>query len=123
MDADPYVAVHFGVSLDTDPEQARDLLLGAYHAHPSILDHPAPSVIFSQLTPDGITLSVTGYVRGPRITGDIKSDLLFEILNRLGAAKIPLSKPQTVMVGRLHDQSRAAFATTTSLLLRSSEQE
>ncbi|MGF6372284.1 small-conductance mechanosensitive channel [Paraburkholderia sp. RAU6.4a] len=87
-------------------------MLRAYQAHPSILDHPAPSVMFSQLTPDGITLSVTGYVRSPRITGDIKSDLLFEILKRLRAAKIPLSKPQTVMVGNLHDQSRAAFATT-----------
>ncbi|MBB5457065.1 small-conductance mechanosensitive channel [Paraburkholderia sp. Cpub6] len=102
--------------LDTDPEQVRDLLLGACQAHPSILDHPAPSVMFSQLTPDGITLSVTGYVRSPRITGDIKSDLLFEILKRLRAAKIPLSKPQTVMVGNLHHQSRAASATTSSLV-------
>ncbi|PLZ00027.1 hypothetical protein CY652_23240, partial [Burkholderia sp. WAC0059] len=84
--------------LDIDPEQVRDLLLGAYVAHTSILEHPAPSVSFSQLTPAGITLSVTGYVHSPRITDSTKSDLLFAILKRLRAAGIPLSNPQTVMV-------------------------
>ena len=48
--------------LNTDPEQVRDLLLEAYRSHAAILEKPAPSVTFSQLTPDGITLSVTGYV-------------------------------------------------------------
>ncbi|KVD85889.1 mechanosensitive ion channel protein [Burkholderia sp. ABCPW 14] len=87
--------------LNTDPEQVRDLLLGAYREHASILDKPAPSVTFSQLTPDGITLSVTGYVGSPRIAGTTKSDLLFEILKRLRAAGIPLSNPQTLMVQNL----------------------
>ena len=84
--------------LNTDPEQVRDLLLDAYREHPSILDKPAPSVTFSQLTPDGITLSVTGYVASPRIAGSTKSDLLFEILKRLRAAQITLSSPQMLVV-------------------------
>ncbi|MDN7675227.1 DUF3772 domain-containing protein [Burkholderia oklahomensis] len=87
--------------LNTDPEQVRDLLLGAYREHASILEKPAPSVTFSQLTSDGITLSVTGYVGSPRIAGTTKSDLLFEILRRLRAAGIPLSNPQTLMVQNL----------------------
>ncbi|AOJ68814.1 MULTISPECIES: DUF3772 domain-containing protein [Burkholderia] len=87
--------------LNTDPEQVRDLLLGAYREHAAILEKPAPSVTFSQLTPDGITLSVTGYVGSPRIAGTTKSDLLFEILKRLRAAGIPLSNPQTLMVQNL----------------------
>ncbi|KVD72438.1 mechanosensitive ion channel family protein [Burkholderia ubonensis] len=84
--------------LNTDPEQVRDLLLDAYREHPSILEKPAPSVTFSQLTPDGITLSVTGYVASPRIAGSTKSDLLFEILKRLRAAQISLSSPRMLMV-------------------------
>ncbi|MGU7779407.1 DUF3772 domain-containing protein [Burkholderia sp. PU8-34] len=84
--------------LNTDPEQVRDLLLDAYRDHPGILEKPAPSVTFSQLTPDGITLSVTGYVASPRIAGSTKSDLLFEILKRLRAAAITLSSPQMLMV-------------------------
>ena len=77
--------------LNSDPEQLRDLLLDAYREHPGILETPAPSVTFSQLTPDGITLSVTGYVASPRITASTKSDLLFEILKRLRAANISLN--------------------------------
>ncbi|MCS6504375.1 DUF3772 domain-containing protein [Burkholderia thailandensis] len=87
--------------LNTDPEQVRDLLLDAYREHASILEKPAPSVTFSQLTPDGITLSVTGYVGSPRIAAATKSDLLFEILKRLRAAGIALSNPQTLMVQNL----------------------
>ncbi|EGD04461.1 mechanosensitive ion channel, partial [Burkholderia sp. TJI49] len=84
--------------LNTDPEQVRDLLLDAYREHPAILEKPAPSVTFSQLAPDGITLSVTGYVSSPRIAGSTKSDLLFEILKQLRAAGITLSSPQMLVV-------------------------
>ncbi|KUY90756.1 MULTISPECIES: DUF3772 domain-containing protein [unclassified Burkholderia] len=84
--------------LNTDPEQVRDLLLDAYREHPAILDKPAPSVTFSQLAPDGITLSVTGYVASPRIASTTKSDLLFEILKQLRASQITLSTPQMLVV-------------------------
>lgn len=84
--------------LNTDPEQVRDLLLEAYRENETILDIPAPSVTFSQLAPNGITLSVTGYVASPRIAAGAKSDLLFEILKRLRAADISLSTPQTLRV-------------------------
>lgn len=80
--------------LDIDPEHVRSLLLDAYGEHDTILDKPAPSVKFSQLTPDGITLTVTGYVSSPRIVSTTKSDLLFEILKRLSAAGIPLASPK-----------------------------
>ncbi|AVA34922.1 potassium-dependent mechanosensitive channel [Cupriavidus metallidurans] len=82
--------------LNTDPEAVRDLLLDVYRQNEAILDIPAPSVTFSQLAPNGITLSVTGYVNSPRIAGGTKSDLLFEILKRLRAEEIPLSAPQTL---------------------------
>ncbi|MDP9584217.1 UNVERIFIED_ORG: small-conductance mechanosensitive channel [Burkholderia contaminans] len=84
--------------LNTDPVQVRDLLLDAYREHPAILDKPAPSVTFSQLAPDGITLSVTGYVASPRIAASTKSALLFEILKQLRAAQITLSTPQMLVV-------------------------
>ncbi|CAM3899825.1 MULTISPECIES: DUF3772 domain-containing protein [Pseudomonas] len=79
--------------LDIDPEQVQTLLYDTYCEHETILDKPAPFVRFSKLTPDGITLTVTGYVSSPRIVGTTKSDLLFEILKRLGAAGIELAKP------------------------------
>ncbi|MFJ2482724.1 DUF3772 domain-containing protein [Pseudomonas sp. NPDC087598] len=79
--------------LDIDPEQVKELLLNTYRENESILDKPAAFVRFSKLSPDGITLTITGYVGSPRIVGVTKSDLLFEILKRLGAAGIELAKP------------------------------
>ncbi|QVW25541.1 DUF3772 domain-containing protein [Pseudomonas hormoni] len=79
--------------LDIDPEQVKDLLYDTYCEHETILDKPAPVVRFSKLTPEGITLTITGYVGSPRIVSITKSDLLFEILKRLGAAGIELAKP------------------------------
>ncbi|MHC8314366.1 DUF3772 domain-containing protein [Pseudomonas sp. LB3P31] len=79
--------------LDIDPEQVRNLLYDTYCEHETILDKPAPMVRFSKLSPEGITLTVTGYVSSPRIVGATKSDLLFEILKRLGAAGIALATP------------------------------
>ncbi|WP_150747566.1 DUF3772 domain-containing protein [Pseudomonas fluorescens] len=79
--------------LDIDPEQVKNLLYDTYCEHETILDKPAPVVRFSKLTPEGITLTITGYVGSPRIVSTTKSDLLFEILKRLGAAGIELAKP------------------------------
>ncbi len=79
--------------LDIDPEEVRNLLYDTYIEHESILDKPPPYVRFSQLKPEGITLTITGYVISPRNVGAIKSELLFEILKRLGAAGIELAKP------------------------------
>ncbi|SDR51994.1 Small-conductance mechanosensitive channel [Burkholderia orbicola] len=92
--------------LNTDPEQVRDLLLDAYREHQAILDKPAPSVTFSQLAPDGITLSVTGYVSSPRIASSTKSDLLFEILKQLRAAGITLSSPQMLVVQNMPTEEK-----------------
>lgn len=89
--------------LDIDPEQVRDILFEAYMDHPSVLNHPIPSVMFSQLTPDGISLTVTGHVKSPRISADTRSELLFAILKRLRAAHIPLSTPRTVVVREMPD--------------------
>lgn len=79
--------------LDIDPEQVKTLLYTTYCEHETILDKPAPVVRFSNLSPEGITLTITGYVSSPRIVSTTKSDLLFEILKRLGAAGIELAKP------------------------------
>ncbi|WP_448108313.1 DUF3772 domain-containing protein [Pseudomonas azerbaijanoccidentalis] len=79
--------------LDIDPEQVRNLLYNTYIEHETILDKPAPVVRFSQLKPEGITLTITGYVSSPRMVTAIKSELLFEILKRLSAAGIELAKP------------------------------
>lgn len=82
--------------LDIDPEAVRNILLEAYEGHESVMDTPAPSVTFSQLGPDGIVLSVTGYVNSPRVVSKTKSDLLYDILKKLRDAGVSLSRTQTM---------------------------
>ncbi|QDX29320.1 DUF3772 domain-containing protein [Dickeya poaceiphila] len=84
--------------LDIDPEMVRNILLNAYDEHEKILEAPAPSVMFSQLTPNGMVLSVTGYVSSPRVVASAKSDLLFDIIKRLRAENIPLAVPQKMVL-------------------------
>lgn len=84
--------------LDIDPEQVRSLLLQCYQLHEAILETPAPSVSFKELGPNGIVLSVTGYVASPRVVSGTKSDLLYEILKALRAADISLSQTQTMLL-------------------------
>ncbi|OON38977.1 mechanosensitive ion channel protein [Izhakiella australiensis] len=86
--------------LDIDPAQVRQLLLDVYSENERILENPEPSVSFKDLTPSGITLSVTGNVSTPRQVSGAKSDLLFDILTRLRKEGIALSAPQTMIIER-----------------------
>ncbi|EEP96747.1 MscS Mechanosensitive ion channel [Yersinia aldovae ATCC 35236] len=89
------VTIALTFPLDLDVELAQTLLIEAYEEHESILDTPAPSVKFSQLSPDGIVLSVTGLVPSPRMVSNTKSSLLFSILKRLRAAGVSLAVATT----------------------------
>lgn len=91
------VTIALTFPIDIDPEQVRNVLLSAYHDYESILDAPAPYVRFSQLGPEGIILSVTGYVPSPRMVGSTKSDLLFNILKLLREQNVSLSSPREVV--------------------------
>ncbi|SFM88209.1 Small-conductance mechanosensitive channel [Izhakiella capsodis] len=86
--------------LDIDPTQVRQLLLDVYSENERILENPEPAVSFKDLTPSGITLSVTGNVSTPRLVSGAKSDLLFDILTRLRKEGIALSAPQTMVIER-----------------------
>lgn len=84
--------------LDIDPVQVRQLLLDVYNANERILETPEPTVTFSDLTPTGIVLSVTGNVSSPRQVSEAKSDLLFDILTLLRKEGVTLSMPQTMVI-------------------------
>ncbi|HDS1747449.1 MULTISPECIES: DUF3772 domain-containing protein [Pseudomonas] len=92
------VGITLTLPLETDANQVRDLLLTAFHEHEAILDAPAASVTFKDLTASGMVISVSGYVAGPRQVSGARSDLLFTILGRLRDEGIPLSSPQSMVL-------------------------
>ena len=92
------VTIPLTFPLDIDPVKVKDILLGAFTDNEKILDNPAPSVSFKDLSAQGILLSVTGNVLSQRLISSTRSELLFEVLVRLRAADIALSSPQTMVI-------------------------
>ncbi|AAN66332.2 MULTISPECIES: DUF3772 domain-containing protein [Pseudomonas] len=92
------VSITLTLPLETDANRVRELLLAAYHEHEAILDAPAASVSFKDLTASGMVIGVSGYVAGPRQVSGARSDLLFTILGRLRDEGIPLSSPQSMVL-------------------------
>ncbi|MEE1888231.1 DUF3772 domain-containing protein [Pseudomonas carassii] len=92
------VSVTLTLPLETDASHVRELLLAAYKDHESILDAPATSVTFKDLTSSGMVIAVSGYVASPRQVSSTRSDLLFTILGRLRDEGIALSSPQSMVL-------------------------
>lgn len=92
------VGITLTLPLDTDVLQIRDLLLKAFTEHDAILDTPAPSVSFKDLTTTGVIISVSGFVNSPRSVGGARSDLLFTVLGHLRELGIALSSPQSMLL-------------------------
>lgn len=94
------VTIPLTFPLNIDPVEVREILISVFNDNEKILDTPAPSVSFKDLSAQGILLSVTGNVMSQRLISATRSDLLFEVLVRLRAANIALSSPQSMVIER-----------------------
>jgi small-conductance mechanosensitive channel len=92
------VLIKLPMPLDTDPVEARDHMMEAMHSHKQVLETPAPSVTLDSIDRAAMTFAVTCYVGGPRDVGNVKSDLLFDIIARLRKSDIPLLRPQDLVL-------------------------
>ncbi|MGF6394656.1 DUF3772 domain-containing protein [Pseudomonas plecoglossicida] len=92
------VSITLTLPLETDANRVREVLLKAFHDHESVLDAPAASVTFKDLTSAGMVIGVSGYVAGPRQVSGARSDLLFTILGQLRDEGISLSSPQSMVL-------------------------
>jgi len=102
------VGITLTLPLETDVLKIRELLLSAFNEHESVLDAPAPSVSFKDLTSTGMVISASGYVAGPRAVSGTRSDLLFTILGRLRDIGVSLSSPQSmVLINEALDKAAA----------------
>jgi small-conductance mechanosensitive channel len=90
------VQIVLPLPLDTDAGKVRSLVLEVLRAHPATLESPAPLVQLSGIDANSMTFSCTAYVNSPRDVGSVKSDLLFELLQRLRDARMSLVRSQLV---------------------------
>jgi small-conductance mechanosensitive channel len=91
------VLIALPLPLDTDAERARGIMLDAFAAHPDVQSEPAPVVQLTGIEHGLLVFQAIGYVGNPRIAGNVRSDLLFSILEALRLAGLPLSVPTMVM--------------------------
>jgi small-conductance mechanosensitive channel len=95
------VQIKLPMPLDTDAGKARQIILEAFGAHPSMLAVPACYVQLENVDANSMTFNCVGYVSSPRDASGVKSELLFTILERLRAARLPLIRPQERLVRTL----------------------
>jgi small-conductance mechanosensitive channel len=88
--------IQLPMPLDTDAGKVRTLTLEVLNAHPGVLAEPPPYVQLADLDNGAMTFNCVAYVSSPRDASGVKSELLFEILERLRAARLPLIRAQLV---------------------------
>jgi small-conductance mechanosensitive channel len=90
------VLIKLPMPLDTDAGSVRTLALAVLAAHERTLDDPAPIVQLDGLDAGSMTFNCIAYVSSPRDVGGVKSELLFELLQRLRDAHLPLVRAQLI---------------------------
>lgn len=92
------VQIRLPMPLSTDASKTRKIIFDALKAHPTTLETPSPNVQLDNLDGGSMTFVCTAYIGNPRDVSNVKSDLLFEILDQLRKADLPLSTPQDMIV-------------------------
>ncbi len=115
--ADPIglVQLKLPVPLASDPQQVRALLLDAFAANDDVLDAPAPAVLLDGVDGGTMMFNATGFVPSPRMTGNVRSALLFDVLQRLKEAGITLASPPTMLLGMPATSTAPAVPSTPAL--------
>ncbi|MGH6647620.1 DUF3772 domain-containing protein [Aquabacterium sp.] len=102
------VQIKLPMPLSTDTRKARQVLLEAFQAHPGVLDTPAPNVQLDGIDGGNLVFNATGFVSSPRAAYGVRSDLLFDVLERLRDVELPLGKPPTMLLSQAMAASGSA---------------
>ncbi len=92
------VQVKLPMPLSTDTKAAREVLIEAFRSHRGVLSTPAPTVQLEGVTDGRLVFVATGFVNSPRAAGNVKSELLFDIFEKLRAAHIALEQPAAIVM-------------------------
>jgi small-conductance mechanosensitive channel len=101
------VQIKLPMPMDTDSYKAREIILEAFVSHPGVLESPAPNVWLDGIDGLHLVFNATGYVSSPRASYGIRSDLLFDILNRLKEAGLSFLLAPTFVISSSTDAPTA----------------
>lgn len=92
------VQIKLALPINTDASHVHGLILTAFQENTDVLEEPAPDVMLDGVDVTGLIFNATGYVSSPRAAYRIRSDLLFDILQRLRDAGHPLLIPPAMVL-------------------------
>jgi small-conductance mechanosensitive channel len=98
------VQIRLPMPLSSDAGKVRQIIFDILRNHPVTLTTPSPNVQLDSIDSGSMMFVCTAYVSNPRDGGMVKSDLLFEILDRLRQANLPLTTPQDMVVRTMHPE-------------------
>jgi len=94
--AEGRVRIRLPMPLDTDADGVIEAMRAALAAHSSILETPAPAVLLDGIENGALMFVVVAFITNPRQTGNIKSEILLDILARLRNSGIVMVAPHEV---------------------------
>lgn len=87
------VQIKLPLPISTNPRTVADMILGVFAEHEQVIQDMAPFIRLDSVDTSNLMLSATCYVPSPRMVGQVRTELLFEILDRLHKANITLISP------------------------------
>lgn len=87
------VQIKLPLPISTNPRIVADMILEVFAEHEMVLNDIAPFIRLDSVDAGNLILSATCYVPSPRQVGQVRTELLFEILDRLHQAEITLINP------------------------------
>ena len=110
------VQIRLPMPLSTDASKVRQIIFDILRNHAVTLSTPAPNVVLDSIDSGSMIFVCTAYVSNPRDAGTVKSDLLFEVLDRLRKADLPLTTPQDMVVRTMRPDPATAPAPSNTIM-------
>lgn len=88
------IVIPVGVSYDTDPDAAQEILLSTVAAHPNVLEDPKPSVVFENFGESTLDFVARAYLASLEVRLATIHELHVTILRRFRQAGIEIAFPQ-----------------------------
>jgi small-conductance mechanosensitive channel len=106
--------VPFGIGYDDDIERANEIILEEAHAHPDVLDDPAPSVRLTELGDSSVVLKSRIWIDDPSRSDFVKTrgQYVAAVKRRFDEEGIDIPYPNRTLEGSLEVTGPAAAAAT-----------